>query len=694
MEKKTGLKYENRITNILGFVLLLVLYGLAYFGLNYISRANFMISIFGAVMPAQVLTGVISSLTNICTILFVIFFKKTGFITAIVLTVVQFPVLIVKFVIQQSAQSIPGFFSTIFTLIAIFLIFSRNRKIEIYQSTEIKNLKEQQKFSERLFKQTATALVNAIDAKDTYSHGHSIRVAEYSLQIAQILGKSEDECQKIFYAALLHDVGKIGIDDSIINKPGKLTKEEFDLIKLHPVTGNQILTSISEYPYLSIGAHYHHERYDGKGYPDGLKGDDIPEIARIISVADAYDAMSSKRSYRDVIPQQLVREEIVKGAGTQFDPEIARIMLQLIDADTEYQMKERKSVKELAGKDELICGSFRDEVSDGIFITDYKTHIHLKYIPEKSDQDQKLPVMILFDSLDGRIHEDEKTIKDLNYFEYCEIGFDGQTRGSGVRNMITGINESTDGEIAVIQKRETVYEIDAVRYGDHFKAVIDDGSKKVEVTVALPDSTRYLYISLSGENCTLSDVSIEESGETITDGYIERIAEKISYIDGPEGDIPSVEIDSIRSNATPGKMINGSMTFSFHTKSLPTARLIWHCPYIVIYSSGDSKVFGENYKEYSLIRLDGEEMKIDDIAQNKLVVYNDEFIGWDGWKKNNKEGFDVKVSISREGNRIITSSDNFGLNIKNTTILPPGTDPVYAALTGDQCVLTNIRITE
>ncbi len=138
----------------------------------------------------------------------------------------------------------------------------------------------------------------------------------------------------MYYAALLHDVGKIGIDESIINKKGRLTEEEYEVIKQHPVMGNQILSSINEYPYLSIGAHYHHERYDGKGYPDKLKGEDIPEIARIISVADAYDAMSSNRSYREAIPQQLVREEIIKGAGTQFDPEIAGIMQHLIDIDT------------------------------------------------------------------------------------------------------------------------------------------------------------------------------------------------------------------------------------------------------------------------------------------------------------------------------------------------------------------------
>ena len=129
----------------------------------------------------------------------------------------------------------------------------------------------------------------------------------------------------------MHDVGKIGVPDDIINKPGRLSDEEFAQIKLHPVFGNQILSSIKQSPYLSIGAHYHHERYDGKGYPEGLAGDDIPRIARIIAVADAYDAMTSTRSYRGALDRIRVRDEIEAGIGKQFDAEYATIMLHLID---------------------------------------------------------------------------------------------------------------------------------------------------------------------------------------------------------------------------------------------------------------------------------------------------------------------------------------------------------------------------
>lgn len=164
------------------------------------------------------------------------------------------------------------------------------------------------------------ALVKTIDAKDPYTNGHSVRVAEYSKMIAEQEYSDTQKIQNIHNIALLHDIGKIAIPDEIINKPGKLTDEEYNLIKAHTITGAQILSEISSYPDLINGAKYHHERYDGRGYPCGLKGEEIPEIAAIIGVADAYDAMTSNRSYRKMLPQDVVRNEISKGLGTQFHP--------------------------------------------------------------------------------------------------------------------------------------------------------------------------------------------------------------------------------------------------------------------------------------------------------------------------------------------------------------------------------------
>ena len=183
------------------------------------------------------------------------------------------------------------------------------------------------------------ALTNAVDTKDRYTNGHSERVAEYSREIARRLGKSQKEVNEIYNVALLHDIGKIGIADAIISKPSRLTDEEYEIVKSHTIKGYEILKAISEMPSLLIGARWHHERYDGSGYPDGKADKDIPEIARIICIADAYDAMSSDRSYRKALPQYIVRDEIEQGKGVQFDPKFADIMLQIIDEDTDYRLR-------------------------------------------------------------------------------------------------------------------------------------------------------------------------------------------------------------------------------------------------------------------------------------------------------------------------------------------------------------------
>lgn len=206
---------------------------------------------------------------------------------------------------------------------------------------QTRTAEERRQKVERLSSQIMETLAGTIDAKDKYTKGHSSRVAEYALKIAEKLGKSEKEQQNIYYLGLLHDIGKIGIPDGIINKTSRLTDDEYEVIKTHPVIGAEILENISELPELAFGARWHHERYDGRGYPDHLKGEEIPEMARIIGVADAYDAMTSNRSYRSVLPQSVVRGEIEKGKGTQFDPLFADKMIEMIDEDVEYQMRER-----------------------------------------------------------------------------------------------------------------------------------------------------------------------------------------------------------------------------------------------------------------------------------------------------------------------------------------------------------------
>ena len=233
----------------------------------------------------------------------------------------------------------------IFGLIMLFIHIKRNIKNEIKTIEENKIYLEKEvdrktKEIRKLLVQSMNTLSNVVDAKDYYTNGHSIRVAEYSRLLAQRLGLSKDRQEEIYYAGLLHDIGKIRVPDSIIKKEGKLTDEEYEYIKLHPVSGYHILKEISASSDIAIGAKYHHERYDGKGYPNGLEGENIPEIARILSVADAYDAMSSNRCYRKALPQDVVRAEMVKGRGTQFDPNIADIMLDIIDEDKDYRLKQ------------------------------------------------------------------------------------------------------------------------------------------------------------------------------------------------------------------------------------------------------------------------------------------------------------------------------------------------------------------
>ncbi|MCR4788055.1 MAG: HD-GYP domain-containing protein [Lachnospiraceae bacterium] len=682
--------------SVVFYFLLLVLYLLSYFMTARAAKMDGVYMIMGHPVPIASFTGVFSSFANICVMFLAVFYKKRGYITALVLLLFQLPWIFRNIIVSGELASIQGIFSDLFTIVAITIIHLSNKKIDNFRSVEIEYLKDQQKFSQHLFEQTATALVNAIDAKDTYSHGHSLRVAEYSERIARAMGRSAEECYKIYYTALLHDVGKIGIDDSIINKKGKLTPEEYEIIKQHPAMGNQILSSINEYPYLSIGAHFHHERYDGKGYPVGLKGDDIPEIARIISVADAYDAMSSNRSYRDAIPQQLVREEIVKGAGTQFDPEISKVMQHLIDMDTEYRMKERAAVRELAGNNELHCGEYRSVTSDGVLLSPRPTRIHLKYSSvAKTSSESRPPAMIIFDSLDGRVHEDERTIGELNYFEYCELWFDGHSTETGARKLKTGIiDHEPTRQIKQVSSEEIEYDVEAVKCKDHILIRIDDGLRTVEATIALPDSSRFAYFSLTGEECDIFDVSITEADEEVPIDYIPRIAEEISYIKNvPEGDIPNIQIDGQRTDATEGIPVIDGMRVSFHTMSLPTARLIWHCPYFVLFYSDDKKVRGEGYREYALVRLDGEKIGTVELSENRTVASQEEnFAGWDAWKKANKEGFDCVVRFERKNNRITMITENLGMSVKSVTTINDGIEDIYFSLTGDQVALTGIRI--
>ncbi len=206
------------------------------------------------------------------------------------------------------------------------------------------NYEEKYHKQKRLTDQLMHALARVADECGNYTKDHSERVAIYSMEIARRMGKSRQEQYEIYQMGLLHDIGKIGVPDTIIEKPANLADKEYDMMKRHPMIGAKILQNITELPGLAVGARWHHERYDGSGYPDGLKGEAIPEEARIIAIADAYDAMSSERNYSDVMRQQYVRDEIEKGRGTQFDPNIAEILIGMMDADKNYVMNSETSL--------------------------------------------------------------------------------------------------------------------------------------------------------------------------------------------------------------------------------------------------------------------------------------------------------------------------------------------------------------
>ena len=234
-------------------------------------------------------------------------------------------------------------------LICMFTLETPDYQILLNTMAELNDLREnlqeevkkQTERLERLSIQSLKTLAETIDAKDRYTNGHSLRVAEYARELVKRSGGSKQEQEEIYYIGLLHDIGKIGVPDEIINKTSDLTEEEFDVIKTHPVIGADILKQlVTDIPGIDVGARWHHERYMGGGYPDGLKGEEIPKVARIISVADAYDAMTSKRRYRGILPQYFVRSEFIRMSGIQFDPTYAKLMIEMIDEDKEYKMRE------------------------------------------------------------------------------------------------------------------------------------------------------------------------------------------------------------------------------------------------------------------------------------------------------------------------------------------------------------------
>lgn len=220
-----------------------------------------------------------------------------------------------------------GYFYFAMAALAIMMVLLG---IVIYQQLHRRRILKRQREYKEMTEQTIKMVAKTIDAKDKYTIGHSNRVAVLSVEIGRRYGLKGEQLEQLHYSALLHDIGKIGIPDSILKKNDKLTKEEYAIIMRHPTIGGEILSDFTLVPWISAGAKYHHERYDGTGYNEGIKGEDIPLYARIISVADSYDCMNTTRIYRPPMAEEEIIKELENGKGTQFDEQFVDIMLEMI----------------------------------------------------------------------------------------------------------------------------------------------------------------------------------------------------------------------------------------------------------------------------------------------------------------------------------------------------------------------------
>ncbi len=577
-------------------------------------------------------------------------------------------------------------------VVYVFAIIELNDAVDKANKLTIENLEGEKRSMQSLFEQTAGAITAVVDAKDKYTRGHSKRVADYSREIAKRAGLSDEECDEVYFAALLHDVGKISIPDSIINKRDRLTAEEYEIVKNHSIVGSDMLSKITEFPYIATVAKYHHERYDGEGYPEGKRGEEIPVYARIIAVADAYDAMTSKRSFRDPYPQKTVRDEIVKGAGYQFDPKFAGIMVDMIDQDVEYLMRETvdDSVKvnsvDLTTTDDAHFGEYRNLVSDGIAIDSVITTVTMNVEPDAgAEKNMAMPAIILFGSHDGCVHEDDRSIKLLSYIEYGELFFDGHKICTAARDV-----RVTKGSTTSLRG---MYSVEAVRYDDHIRIDIHNGEDHLQYVVVLREDVRNVYMALTGENCSIDKVRISRGKKSISEDYIERIVPKVGHINRLNGDLENVEIEGYHTAKTQGIRVVDGLRIAFHTQTLPYSNHIWDCPHVMLYTVPEGKEDTSDYTIKSCIRFDGEE--IGDVDRSSVVIEakrNENFEGWDAWKEYNKAGAECEILFERKRNRIVMYTVNHGVEIKHTTKLSSGDLIVYVGITGENCALTNIRV--
>ena len=297
--------------------------------------------------------------------------------------------------------TISGIFLGIGLLILLFINILRTiaqiRNLELERRQKEMHRRREQ--MEKLSLQVLRTLSTTIETKDEYTRGHSHRVGEYAALIARELGWSQEEIINLKNTADLHDIGKIGVPDTILNKPTKLTEDEYIIIKDHTVIGAEILKNITLIPHAAEVARSHHERYDGTGYPDGLKGEDIPLYARVIAVADSYDAMSSRRIYRSALSRQEICEEIRSNQGKQFDPVIAEVFLRLLTEDRLQVQEADSTTPENADQPNM-------EFEIGKFVSDIMQTMKAQEDSENFDFLTGLPMRNAGEKLAARLMEE------------------------------------------------------------------------------------------------------------------------------------------------------------------------------------------------------------------------------------------------------------------------------------------------
>ena len=536
-------------------------------------------------------------------------------------------------------------------LVSISLYFLNyldvNNEISKAHNIEIQAYKAEQRRMKNIFSQAAKAFTTVMEEYKHAEKGSAERSAKIAKELAKMAGKDEEECDKIYFAAFICDAGE------------------------------KALSYIKDYPFLRETT-----LYIGKPYSDS-----IPEYARIISVAKDYDRMLNDPS----IPNFYLRDYFIREAGNQYDPLYAKFAVRILDKETNLGLFGNNLHKL---ETEFICNNYRESISSGVEITQNMVNISFDCIPLSKDENEKIfsiPSIILFDSSDGMVQKTQEEVDSHKYLEYGEIWFDSHIISTGARTMEIRNLQNIEAE----DKSDATdsYKISFGRFEDHLILKMQNPHKIFEVIVALPSASRAAYIAITGENICIRNLKIQAANHVVEKNEIPRINEKINYINRIESDVPNIQIEKPLAGFTEPIEVKNSMKLFFHTQSLPDANLVWHCPYIIIYHSDDKKVYGNNYRQYAMIKFDGEDNESTEFSENKIYVKKTEsFKNWEEWEVQNKVGYESQIDFSRAGNEITLITQNKGIFIHNTTKILDGTKEIYVALSGDQVALTDIRV--